>query len=641
MDFRRIALPMLLVLFSLHGVGAEVTRILRSSITAATVYSDRAVVTRKGTGHFAAGQYAVRFTGLPPSLNDQSVRVSGAGTAPAKILDVRVESVFTDSIVSQRLRGLQEKLKSLNDQLRKINDRIAVLNQQKEFLNKISVSSPEIIARDLKAQRPAVEDWQKLLGFLDANLTRLNEELFDLDQRKSDASTKISGLQSDWNKTGVSNVPREKQIVVGLEVQSDGDLNFETSYLVPHAGWKPLYDIRVSSADNKVELSYHGVVWQSSGEDWNDINLSLSTAQPAVGGVQPQISPWYVDQYGALKGSLYGYVRDASSGEALVGANVQIVGFGYGAATDAAGYYSVNGIPVGSYEARVNYLGYTPSSKSIRITPNQRTVFDARLEAANVSVQDVTVTAERPIISKSATHSLAIRGGQGATVETPPPVPTPLQLTSADVSESATSATFEIPTKSSIPSDNTKHKVTITVASIAGEFSYSAAPKLRPNAFFKVDLSNSTEYPLLSGSMSVFVDNGFVTTSQLSNVAPGERFDAYLGVDNGIRVERILVSKLTETGGVFSKTTKVTYNAIIKIENLKKTPQVLTVQDNIPFSQNERIEVRVDSPKGNEATRDANGVITWRASLNPGEKREFKLIFSVEYPSELNVTGLE
>ena len=216
-----------------------------------------------------------------------------------------------------------------------------------------------------------------------------------------------------------------------------------------------------------------------------------------------------------------------------------------------------------------------------------------------------------------------------------------MEVVTAELSESATSATFEIPTKSSIPSDKTKHKVTIALASLTGEFSYSAAPKLRPNAYFKAHLVNSTGYPLLSGSMSVFVDNGFVATSQLSNVAPGEKFDAFLGVDNAIRVERILVSRLTETGGVFSKTTKVTYTALIKIENLKKTPQALSVLDNIPFSQNEKIEVKVDSPRPDEATRDASGIVTWTISINPGEKRDLKLAFSVEYPADLNVVGLE
>ncbi|MCY3003367.1 MAG: DUF4139 domain-containing protein, partial [Planctomycetota bacterium] len=58
-------------------------------------------------------------------------------------------------------------------------------------------------------------------------------------------------------------------------------------YVVPGAGWRPRYELRAASDARSVELSYRAEVWQQTGEDWNDIELALSTARPHVGAAGP------------------------------------------------------------------------------------------------------------------------------------------------------------------------------------------------------------------------------------------------------------------------------------------------------------------------------------------------------------------
>jgi len=76
-----------------------------------------------------------------------------------------------------------------------------------------------------------------------------------------------------------------------------GRLDLTLSYTVPGAGWTPAYDARVSTADRKVELGYFGVVRQSTGEDWRDIALTLSTARPSLGGGPAPLTPWTLDVF--------------------------------------------------------------------------------------------------------------------------------------------------------------------------------------------------------------------------------------------------------------------------------------------------------------------------------------------------------
>ena len=86
----------------------------------------------------------------------------------------------------------------------------------------------------------------------------------------------------------------ERVLTVELECQAAGDLTLELSYTVPQVGWYPLYDARVDFAKGKAELSSFAVVRQTTGEDWSDVQLTLSTARPSVGGRMPELTPWYL-----------------------------------------------------------------------------------------------------------------------------------------------------------------------------------------------------------------------------------------------------------------------------------------------------------------------------------------------------------
>ena len=66
--------------------------------------------------------------------------------------------------------------------------------------------------------------------------------------------------------------------------------------MVTGAGWKPLYDMRLIEKDGNstLEIGYLGQVTQNSGETWEQVALTLSTARPALAGTLPELDPWYI-----------------------------------------------------------------------------------------------------------------------------------------------------------------------------------------------------------------------------------------------------------------------------------------------------------------------------------------------------------
>ena len=211
----------------------------------------------------------------------------------------------------------------------------------------------------------------------------------------------------------------------------------------------------------------------------------------------------------------------------------------------------------------------------------------------------------------------------------------------ATIDQAATSASFKVTAPASVPSDNSPQKVPIATAALAANPEYLTTPKLQQAAFLTSKVVNSSEFPLLAGAMNVFLDGTFVATSNLRTVMPGEKFDLALGADEGISVKHKRVNRFTEDTGLTNSGKRITHEYLLTIQNNKKTAARVIVSDEIPVSRNEKIVVKQLAPDAKEVKPTAEGALKWTLDLKPAEKRELTLKFSVDYPNDVQVTGLE
>src|SRR5882724_2902409 len=114
-----------------------------SSITAVTVYADRAVITRTAGLDVAAGAVELVFEKLPAALLDQSLQVTGRGRAQATILDVTARATYIDFTPNERVKALEDELRGLFRQRRALDDRTKTLKAQEASLNRIEASSTQ------------------------------------------------------------------------------------------------------------------------------------------------------------------------------------------------------------------------------------------------------------------------------------------------------------------------------------------------------------------------------------------------------------------------------------------------------------------------------------------------------------------
>lgn len=264
-----------------------------SRIASVTVYPDSALLTRTAHLKVTPGSHQIVFSDIIPNLDENTLKVSGAGTARVKILGAQLKKEYLAEKPSERVRQLEEAIEALETEKRKLIDQRDILMQEREFLASLRFFSQGQIPKDLVTKTPSPKDIADLLKVLDENLKANYAGAVEIELHIREVDKKI-----DVHRRELSEITTQGKIkrfvAVELEAAAGGTLDLNLSYLVYGASWRPLYDARASFDKSEVELVSYGMVKQATGEDWMDVDVTLSTSRPTVGGRMPYVAPWFL-----------------------------------------------------------------------------------------------------------------------------------------------------------------------------------------------------------------------------------------------------------------------------------------------------------------------------------------------------------
>ena len=134
-----------------------------------------------------------------------------------------------------------------------------------------------------------------LLNFLGSQFTEYAISTEDYKNQQRELDKQLEVLYASLKQIQSPSPQESFNLTVGIESAGAGEFELEVSYVVNRASWKPLYDIRVDSKTKSVNLGYLAQIVQNTGENWTNVNLTLSTAKPASGTLPPNPQPWYID----------------------------------------------------------------------------------------------------------------------------------------------------------------------------------------------------------------------------------------------------------------------------------------------------------------------------------------------------------
>jgi hypothetical protein len=269
---------------------------LNAPITAVTLYRGRAMVTRTTALPDGQGSFEVRIAGLPPSIDagSLSARVTGA-----KVLDVRYSETMleTDAATGTDIRGATKALEEARRTAARQEMQWRMLDQQADLLNAVSAKTAGEAGKDFGSKNLDPAALAAQIKFIGQAREELINQRLALEAARTATNDQIKSLEAKLRALGGrTNIAREAIVTVGKS--QAGTATLALSYLVNDAAWAPRYAVRATDAGDDaldlVVIELNAEIMQRSGEDWKDVTLTLSTAEPGRRPAPPEVEPEFL-----------------------------------------------------------------------------------------------------------------------------------------------------------------------------------------------------------------------------------------------------------------------------------------------------------------------------------------------------------
>lgn len=613
-------------------LSAQTKKNIDSKIEKVTVFLEGAQVQRSAKTSLGTGKTELVFTNISPSIDKQSIQVKADGSIT--VLSVIHQQNFLKE--QQKQEEIKEIEVQKETQIEKIALQKNILNVYKQEENiliknqQIGGANNGLKAIDLKDaadfQRSRLtEVYQKQMETdrtvkkMELELTKMNKQLAELNQ-KADIST--------------------SEIHVTINTKETTTSNFTITYLVKQSGWFPTYDIRVKDISSPINLQYKANVFQSSGEDWKDVKLFLSTGNPNEDGTKPVITPWYLKyvyayqprpntiQSGYSNGTVTGTVTD-EKGDPIPGASVLIKGTHTGVSADNNGHFRllakpgdiiiVSGAGLETTEATIGNSSFVNVSIKRMILVGTEVLVTAYGQTGGgwTEVGDYSRRKKELgySVAKVKANELERKNNLITTITYQP-----------------TTTIYEIKDPYTILNDGKTYMADIDGSEVKAQYEYYAAPKIEADAFLTAKIVDWQELNLLPGEANLFFEGTFLGKSLLDVTNAGDTLNISLGKDKGVVVKRTLLKDYSSKRFIGSNKTDTRKYEIV-VRNNKQQPVNIIVEDQFPVSTQKEIEVQDRKYDGAKLDDDTQK-LTWQMTVDVKKENKVNFKYEVKYPKD-------
>ena len=545
-------------LFSAQFTTAQETKV-ESQVSAVTLYRDQALVTRNLAFNGEAGSQELVVVDLPENIVKDSLFAEGGADVEVRAIQFRTRAV--NESPRKEVREIGDKINGLTNKMKLIQKKLELLKKREAYLDKLETFSAKSASSDLDRGVLDATALEKLTTFSFAQRAEILEQQVALQTEMETFQREHALLSRQLNSITNNASKTIREAVLYVEKTNDKNEQVRLSYLVGSCGWSPTYSVRGSENEAKTRLEYNGLIQQMSGEDWKNVNLTLSTASPAISAAGPGLAPFRVG-LNAKNSSKQAKRQDAAEQVYVQGraSNVQAL--------------------------------LTMNQNAISLDDNLKTSW-----GLNNS------------ISIYACEELNGVGSIGNSFQDP-------------LRQVVQQPSFNYQVNSSVTllSRNNQQLVRILQTELPSQFYYVATPILTSYVYREAELNNDSQTDFLAGPITVYLDERFVGRGEIPTVARGQRFVVGFGADSQLRSRRELVSRTNETNGG-NQETKIEYR--LTVENYKDTPAEIRVVDRMPVAnETDRLRVTLNL-SDSELSEDevytrserSKGILRWDASV--------------------------
>lgn len=617
-----------ILLASLHApLLAQTEKNVESAIKDVTLYQQGVLVSRTARSIIPKGKSTLIFSGLSSKIDTKSIqaKISNGGIIVSVTHNI---DYLNKNKVSKEVSVLEQNRKRIEDSLKILKSFKTVYYNEREMIlsNKSIGGKNGVNVTDLQT---AATFFRNRLSEIETKLNLIDRRTYQLRLNMMDIAKQLAELNAQLDMP--SSVVK---VVVSSEKQMEGNVKLE--YIIDEAGWTPNYDVRIKDVDSPLSLTYKAKVFQNTGEEWKDVNMTLSTGNPSISNYKPVLNTYYLtfnNYYRApsnlrtsavkpVAGTVTGIVTDAETGEGIPGVTIVDKETSKGTSTDANGQYKID-MTKGVGTLLYSFIGFEGQQQNVRAG----STMNVSLKPSDVKLEEVIVTGygiRKDDISEKEMNSSMV-GSATAVKSLKKKEQVPLSI-----EKQQTATEFKIDVPYSIPSDNQSYDVSMVEYEVPAQYSYSAVPKLSTDAFLMAQVANWTKYNLLSGNANLFFKGVFQGETYLDLTSVEDTLSLSIGRDKDIVIMREIQNDFASKNFVGSSKKELkAWN--ITVKNNKETPVSICIEDQYPISKLDDIKVEVLEQSGAKADTDS-GKLTWKLPLAPKEKKMLQLRYSVKYP---------
>jgi hypothetical protein len=625
-------------------------------VTAVTVYSDRARVTRTAKLSLQGAQPTrIELPLLPARVNPSSIRVDVRSARGDDASVQRVEVAYVNAseakLPTQEVEKLLAEFDAIDDQLATLQAEQSAYAAQLRLVGRVLPSASGLANSSPGQPLPPKlnpSGWSAVFGFTRQQYEKLQSKSRELSEKRRQLLRQRRTIVEKGQKLG--GLLRQGGHRVTATLLGSGTASVELSYEVFGARWRPSYDLQLIPDKNRVELSLAGLVSQESGEDWTDARLTLSTAVPATATQIPKLLTWKLGERERFIPTPQPQREQVPPAPPVPPAPVSL-------AQDPMDSLrrKFSSKMSASTEAQQEGKDHKEEADRVRMS----TMDDSDGSSSDDSPSPVPVPALAPPSEESVTSVVSESIQLGAPTSAPMPsrmslqrnvsVAKPVVLTSVGLSPPpsyrppAQSAAllasasggydmvFAAAAPDTVKSGQGERRVALLSRSFPVEVHRKILPALAPEAFLVADIKNQGTEPLPSAQAQLFVGADPAGVAQLGLMAPGEVISLPLGLDHAIRPARNVAVSTVEKG-IISKDEVSEYTVTTEIVNPYRVPVQARISDQVPLVGDKNVEIKLLQTEPAAQFDEKTGVLEWRPQLAPGAKLVTKFVYSLRRP---------
>lgn len=284
-------------------------------LTRVVVFADRAEVTRRVEVRCESGRAEARFSPLPLALDPRTLRGEVAGKA--KVIGASTRELPLDAGLDARAGELTREVKVIDARLRELDDAEVTDHERGAGITAFEGYLRAVLSEGIRDPKPDTKRWAEALGLVEKDRLTLAGAAVErakerrqllrtrevLERRAASLGTELGSAAGASPAPSGVKAAREVGVAIECTEPPGTALAVHLSYVIPGATWHPEYDLDFVAdlptglGKGRARLTVGVVVQQSTGEDWRDVELTLSTSKPKLGSEAPLPAPLFLSGF--------------------------------------------------------------------------------------------------------------------------------------------------------------------------------------------------------------------------------------------------------------------------------------------------------------------------------------------------------